>query len=104
MLLPLHSYPHPKGTMHLETRQGTTLTLHLTALHRITAGQPDPVVEFRYKGGILCSSYWLATFQAIPAGEGLCLEGGTYNRQEISAETVAACQTQCAAWMAEVSQ
>jgi hypothetical protein len=103
-LLLLHSYPHPQGTMQLQTRQGTTLSLHLAAIHRIPAGQPDPIVEFRYRGGILCSSYWLATFQGIPVGEGLCLMGGTDTRQDISAETVAACQTQCAAWMAEVSQ
>jgi hypothetical protein len=90
--------------MQLQTRQGTTLTLHLAAIHRIPAGQPDLIVEFRYRGGILCSSYWLATFQAIPVGEGLCLMGGTDTRQDISAETVAACQAQCAAWMAEVSQ
>jgi hypothetical protein len=92
------------GTMQLQTRQGTTLSLHLAAIHRIPAGQPDPIVEFRYRGGILCSSYWLATFQAIPAGEGLCLMGGTDTRQDISAETVAACQAQCDAWMQEVSQ
>jgi hypothetical protein len=90
--------------MQLQTEQGTPLTLHLAAIHRIPAGQPDPIVEFRYRGGILCSSYWLATFQAIPPGHGLCLEGGTDTRQDISAETVAACQAQCDAWMQEVSQ
>ena len=88
--------------MQIITRQGTALTLHLTAIPRLPAGQPDAIVEFRYSGGILCSSYWLATFQAIPAGEGLCLEGGTSTRQDLSPEAVAACQAQCAAWMAEV--
>jgi hypothetical protein len=90
--------------MQLQTRQGTILSLRLAAIHRIPAGQPDPIVEFRYRGGILCSSYWLATFQAIPAGEDLCLMGGTDTRQDLSAETVAACQGQCSAWMREVSQ
>jgi hypothetical protein len=90
--------------MQLRTRQGTALSLHLAAIHRIPAGQPDPIVEFRYRGGILCSSYWLATFQAIPPGRGLCLEGGTETRQDLSPETVAACQTQCQAWVQEVSQ
>lgn len=87
--------------MHVTTRQGTVLTVHLAAIHRIPAGQPDPIVEFRYRGGILCSSYWLYTFQAIPAGEGLCLEGGTFNRQDLPPEGVAACQRQCLAWMRE---
>jgi hypothetical protein len=90
--------------MQLQTRQGTTLTLHLAAIHRIPAGQPDPIVEFRYCGGILCSSYWLATFQAIPPGHGLCLEGGTDTRQDLSAETVATCQAQCQAWIAEMAR
>lgn len=83
--------------MHVTTRQGTVLTVHLAAIHRIPAGQPDPIVEFRYKGGILCSSYWLSTFQSIPAGEGLCLEGGTFTRQDLPPQAVAACQ----AWVTE---
>jgi hypothetical protein len=87
---------------HVTPRQGTALTVHLTAIPRLPAGQPDPIVEFRYSGGILCSSYWLATFQTIPAGEGLCLEGGTFTRQDLSPEAVAACQGHCAALMAEV--
>ena len=86
----------------VRTRQGKALTVHLAAIPRLPAGQPDPIVEFRYSGGILCSSYWLATFQAIPAGEGLCLEGGTSTRQDLSPEAVAACQKHCAALMAEV--
>lgn len=88
--------------MHVTTKQGTILTLHLTAIPRLPAGQPEPIVEFRYKGGILCSTYWLATFQAIPAGEGLCLEGGTFERQDLASDAVATCQAHCAALMAEV--
>jgi hypothetical protein len=87
---------------HVTTRQGTALTVHLAAIPRIPAGQPDAIVEFRYSGGILCSSYWLAAFQAIPAGEGLCLVGGTYERKELAPDAVAACQRHCAALMAEI--
>lgn len=86
--------------MQVTTRQGTVLTVHLAAIHRIPAGQPDPIVEFRYRGGILCSSYWLPTFQAIPAGEGLCLEGGTFTRQDLPPQAVASCQ----AWAAEAME
>ena len=78
--------------MQVTTRQGTFLTVHLAAIPRLPAGQPDPIVEFRYRGGILCSSYWLSTFEAIPAGDGLCLEGDTINRQDLPPEAVASCQ------------
>ena len=88
--------------MQVTTRQGTVMTVHLAAIPRLPAGQPDPIVEFRYRGGILCSSYWLSTFQTIPIGEGLCLEGGTFTRQDLPPQAVAACQAQCAAWMREV--
>ncbi len=88
--------------MHVTTRQGTVLTVHLAAIPRLPAGQPDPIVEFRYNGGILCSSYWLSTFQAIPPGEGLCLTGGTFERQSLAPDAVAACQAQCTAWLREV--
>jgi hypothetical protein len=40
--------------------------------------------------------------EAIPAGEGLCLTGGTFERQELAPDAVAACQQQCEAWMREV--
>ena len=89
--------------MHVITRQGTRLSVHLAAIHRVPAGHPEPIVEFRYNGGILCSSYWLSTFQEIPQGQGLCLAGGTIARQEMDPEAVTACQLQCQAWMAEVS-
>ncbi len=94
--------------MQTTTRQGTVLTVHLAAIQPRAAGQPEPIVEFRYRGGILCSSYYLSHFMAIPAGtayplrEGLCLEGGTFTRQELSADAVAACQVQCTAWLREV--
>ena len=74
------------------TRQGRTLDVTLTALARIPGGHPEPIVEFRYRGGILCSCYYLSTFQAIPAGQGLCLEGDRINRQDLPPEAVASCQ------------
>lgn len=82
--------------MHVTTRQGTALTVQLTALQRIPGGHPEPIVEFRYGGGMLCSSYYLTTFNAITSG--LCLEGDRFNRQDLSPESVAACQ----AWLREV--
>lgn len=85
--------------MHLLTEQGTPLTLHLAAVPRLPAGHPDPIVEFRYTGGILCSSYYLSTFLEVSSG--LCLQGGTYSRQDIDANTVSLCKQQCLAWMQE---
>lgn len=79
--------------MDITTRQGTTLTVALEALSRVNTGHPEPIVAFYYPGGWLCSSYYLSTFQAIPTGESLCLEGqGTY-RQDLSAASVATLQS-----------
>jgi len=83
--------------MQLNTVQNTTLTLSLTARNRVKGGHPEPIVEFRYTGGILCSSYYLSTF--LKTIGGLCLEGGTYCRQDIDAITVSLCKQQCFAWM-----
>ena len=88
--------------MQTTTRQGQTLSVHLEAIHRIPGGHPEPIVVFRYPGGIECSAYYLSTFQGIPAGEGLCLTGGTYERQELAPEAVQTCQRQCEAWLREV--
>jgi hypothetical protein len=88
--------------MQTTTRQGQTLSVHLEAIHRIPGSHPEPIVVFRYPGGIECSCYYLSTFQSIPAGEGLYLTGGTYERQELAPEAVQACQRQCTAWMREV--
>jgi len=87
--------------METTTRQGTSLTVHLTVRPRLPAGHPEPIVEFRYRGGILCCSYYLSTLQDIPAGEGLCLRGGS-DPEELAPDAVAACRAQCAAWMREV--
>lgn len=74
--------------MRIETRQGTALTVSIEALQRIPGGHPEPIVEFRYGGGILCSSYYLSTFLAI--SDGLCLEGDRFNRQDLSPSAVSA--------------
>jgi len=74
------------------TRQGTPLTVTLEAQQRIPGGHPEPIISFHYAGGSLCSCYYLSTFQTIPAGQGLCLEGqGTY-RQDLSSASVATLQ------------
>lgn len=80
--------------MQLATLQGTPLILHLTAKDRVYGGHPHPIVEFRYTGGILCASYYLRDFSDIKSG--LCLVGGTINREDLSADTVALCQQYCA--------
>ena len=78
--------------METTTRQGKPLVVTLEALQRVKGGHPEPILSFRYPGGILCSSYYLSTFQSIPAGEGLCLEGqGTYCL-ELSPDSVAMLQ------------
>ena len=87
----------PLLTVQLLTQQGTALTLQLTAKQRIDGGHPEPIVEFRYLGGMLCSSYYLSTF--LDVSSGLCLQGGTCSRQEIDAATVSLCKQQCADWL-----
>jgi hypothetical protein len=76
--------------MELTTLQGTLLTVHLTAKSRIPGGHPEPIVEFRYQGGMLCSSYYLSTFQGIECG--LCLEGSRFQRQDLDSAAVIACK------------
>ena len=85
--------------MQLLTQQGTPLTLHLAAIPRLPAGHPQPIVEFRYLGGILCSSYYLSTFLEVSSG--LCLQGGIDSRQDIDTATVSLCKDQCLAWVQE---
>lgn len=89
--------------MHVITRQGTRLSVHLAAIHRVLGGHPEPIVEFRYGGGILCASYYLSYLQQVAPGQDLCLVGGIVARQELNPEAVTACQVQCQVWMVEVS-
>ena len=82
--------------MQVLTRQGSVLDVRLTATRQIRGGHPEPIVEFRFSGGILCADYYLSTFQEIEAGAGLCLQGGSFP-QELEPDTVQACQ----AWLRE---
>jgi hypothetical protein len=84
--------------MHTTTRQGQTLSVHLEAIHRVPAGQPEPIVVFRYPGGIECAAFYLSHFLSRPSSEPYRL---THNH-ELAPEAVAACQQQCDAWMREV--
>lgn len=80
--------------MDLYTEQGTPLTLQLTARDRINGGHPQPIVEFRYSGGMLCGAYYLSDFMGVATG--LCVDGGgAHYRQDLSAATVALCQAHC---------
>ena len=83
--------------MRIDTRQGQTLTVSLEALQRVPGGHPEPIVEFRYPGGILCSSYYLSAFLAIP--DGLCLEGDRLMRQDLSSSAVASVK----AWLEQAT-
>lgn len=84
--------------MQTTTRQGTTLTVHLEAVHRVPCGQPEPIVSFRYLGGIECCCFWLSAFLQRPADQPFYLS----STEELAPDAVAACQQQCAALMAEV--
>jgi hypothetical protein len=79
--------------MQVTTRQGVTLAVSITASERITGGHPEPIIEFRYPGGILCSSYFLSTFLDYAASkDGLMLEGGrTIRQQSIDSQAMQAC-------------
>lgn len=52
----------------------------------------EPVIWFRFDNQQLCSSYFISTFQAIPDGQGLCLDGGRYDYKSISADLVKGCK------------
>lgn len=77
--------------MRVLTRQGSSLEVRLTATRQLRGGHPEPIVEFRFSGGILCASYYLSTFQEIEAVAGLCLQGGSFP-QELDPDTVQICQ------------
>ena len=79
--------------MHVITRQGVPLAVTITASERIPGGHPEPIIEFRYPGGILCSSYFLSTFLTYAASmDGLMLEGGrTIRQQSIDSQAMQAC-------------
>ena len=74
--------------MRLKTREGVALAVTV----RWHDHEPEGIIFFRYDNQILCSSYYLSTFQAIPDGEGLTLDGGVYDRKTLSALQVRSCK------------
>lgn len=82
--------------MHVQTTRGTDLFISLTAEERIANGHPEAIIEFRYFGGMLCTSYYVSTFidhaTKNSGQDGLMLQGGkSITEQVIDAPTVQAC-------------
>jgi hypothetical protein len=82
--------------MHVQTTRGTDLFISLTAEERIIGGHPESIIEFRYFGGMLCTSYYVSTFidhATKNSGlDGLMLESSKFiDEQVIDAPTVQAC-------------
>ncbi len=84
--------------MQTTTRQGAALTVHLEAIHRVPAGHPEPIVSFRYVGGIECCCFWLSAFLQRPSDQPFYVSPS----EVLAPDAVAACQRYCAALMAEV--
>lgn len=76
------------ATVRLKTREGTVLAVSV----RWHEHEPDGIIFFRYKSGMLCSSYYLKTFQAIPDGEGLILDGAYLETRTLSPAMVKSCK------------
>ena len=82
--------------MHVQTTRGTDLFVSLSAEERIDGGHPEAIIEFRYFGGMLCTSYYVSTFidhaTKNNGQDGLMLQGGKFiDEQVIDAPTVQAC-------------
>jgi len=79
--------------MQVTTCQGVALDVTITASERIAGGHHEPIVEFWYPGGILCSSYFLSTFLNYAASKDrLMLEGGhTIRQQSLDSQAMQAC-------------
>ena len=54
--------------------------------------QYTPSIVFHYLRGGQCSSYFITTFMAIPKGQGLCLEGNYWERQDLDPMQVDRCR------------
>jgi len=76
------------ATVKLKTRQGTALVVSV----RWHDHEPDGVISFRYLNGMLCSSYYIGTFQGIAEGDGLTLNGAYLEQQSLSALQVKSCK------------
>ena len=74
--------------MKIKTREGTTLVVSV----RWHEHEPDGVISFRYSNQMLCSSYYIGTFQGIAEGDGLTLDGAYLERQTLSAAMVKSCK------------
>jgi len=74
--------------MRLKTREGTVLAVSV----RWHEHEPDGIISFRYPSGMLCSSYYLKTFQGIPEGEGLILDGAYMETRTLSPAMVKSCK------------
>ena len=74
--------------MKLKTRQGTALVVSV----RWHDHEPDGVISFRYLNNMLCSSYYVGTFQGIAEGDGLTLNGAYLEQQSLSALQVKSCK------------
>jgi len=74
--------------MKLKTKQGTALAVSV----RWHDHEPDGVISFRYLNGMLCSSYYIGTFQGIAEGDGLTLNGAYLEQQVLSALQVKSCK------------
>ena len=75
--------------MRLKTKEGVLLQV---SVGWDKSYPQEPVIWFHFDNQQLCSSYFVSTFQAIPEGQGLCLDGGRYSYKSISAALVAECQ------------
>ena len=74
--------------MKLKTREGSTLLVSV----RWHDHEPDGVISFRYRNAMLCSSYYIGTFQSIPEGDGLTLNGAYLEKQTLSPSMVQSCK------------
>jgi hypothetical protein len=84
--------------MQTTTRQGQTLSVHLEAIHRVPAGHPEPIVVFRYPGGIECAAFYLSHFLSRSSAQALKLT----QRDELAPDAFLACRQHCDALMREV--
>jgi hypothetical protein len=82
--------------MQIRTTRGTTLSVSLSAEEKIANGHSEAIIDFRYSGGMLCTSYYVSTFidhaTKNDGQDGLMLQSGKFiAEQVIDAPTVQAC-------------
>lgn len=75
--------------MKIKTREGTTLVISV----KWPENEPDGIIFFRYRNGLLCSSRYLTTFQRIVDGDGLTLSGPyLQDKQTLTPTQVTTCK------------